>query len=293
MVAAIGSVSVPWTALRLRALQGREAEAAAAIASAIEQAAAGAHTLAIYAHWAAAVLYNGLARYEEAAASARQATSNTFEYWVSVWALPELVEAAARVQDTASARDALERLAETTQPSANDFALGIEARCRALLSEGAIAERLYQDAIERLGRDAATTGARARSPAVRGVAASRAPPPGRPRTAADSAPDVHRHWHGGVRRTRSESSCGRPGRRCASGASRRATSSPRRSGRSLSWPATASPTPRSGRDCSSARAPWSGTWARCSRSSGSAPAGSFPARCQAPSPSWSLAEETR
>ena len=152
VVAAIGSVSVPWTALRLRALQGREAEAAAAIASAIEQAAAGAHTLAIYAHWAAAVLYNGLARYEEAAASARQATSNTFEYWVSVWVLPELVEAAARVQDTASARDALERLAETTQPSANDFALGIEARCRALLSKGAIAERLYQDAIERLGR---------------------------------------------------------------------------------------------------------------------------------------------
>ena len=152
VVAAIGSVSVPWTALRLRALQGREAEAAAAIASAIEQAASGAHTLAIYAHWAAAVLYNGLARYEEAAGSAQQATSNTFEYWVSVWALPELVEAAARVQDTASAREALERLAETTQPSANDFALGIEARCRALVSEGATAERLYQDAIERLGR---------------------------------------------------------------------------------------------------------------------------------------------
>jgi DNA-binding CsgD family transcriptional regulator len=152
VVAAIGSVSVPWTALRLRALQGREAEATAAIASAIEQAAAGAYGLAIYAHWAAAVLYNGLARYEEAAASARQANSNIFEYWVSVWVLPELVEAAARVQDTASARDALERLAETTHPSANDFALGIEARCRALLSTGAIAERLYQDAIERLGR---------------------------------------------------------------------------------------------------------------------------------------------
>jgi DNA-binding CsgD family transcriptional regulator len=152
VAAAIGSVSVPWTALRLRALQGREAEAAAAIASAIEQAAAGAHGLAIYAHWAAAVLYNGLARYEEAAASAREATSNRFEYWVSVWVLPELVEALARGKDTAGARDALERLAETTQPSGNDFALGIEARCRALLSKGAIAERLYQDAIERLGR---------------------------------------------------------------------------------------------------------------------------------------------
>jgi DNA-binding CsgD family transcriptional regulator/tetratricopeptide (TPR) repeat protein len=149
---ATGSVGVPWTALRVRALQGREAEATAAIASAIEQAATGAHGLAIYAHWAAAVLYNGLARYEEAAAAAREAISNRFEYWVSVWVLPELVEALARGRDIAGAREALERLAETTQPSGNDFALGIEARCRALLSNGAIAERLYQDAIERLGR---------------------------------------------------------------------------------------------------------------------------------------------
>ena len=152
VAAATGSPSVPWTALRLRALQGREAEAAAAIASAIGQAEAGARGLAIYAHWAAAVLYNGLARYEEAAASARQATSNTFEYWVSVWVLPELVEAAARVEDIAGASDALERLVATTEPSANDFALGVEARCRALLSNGAIAERLYHEAIERLGR---------------------------------------------------------------------------------------------------------------------------------------------
>ena len=106
--------------LRLRALQGREAEASAAIASTIEQAAAGGQGAAIWAHWAAAVLYNGLARYEEAVAAARQATSNTFELWVSVWALPELVEAAARAGDTELARDALDRLAETTQPCGTD-----------------------------------------------------------------------------------------------------------------------------------------------------------------------------
>jgi DNA-binding CsgD family transcriptional regulator/tetratricopeptide (TPR) repeat protein len=152
IAAATGSVSVPWTALRLRALQGREAETAAAIASAVQQAAAGAENLAIYAHWAAAVLYNGLARYEEASASAREAISNTFEYWVSAWALPELVEAAARIGDTASARDALERLAESTRPCDTDPALGIEARCRALLSRGAAADDLYREAIERLSR---------------------------------------------------------------------------------------------------------------------------------------------
>jgi ATP/maltotriose-dependent transcriptional regulator MalT len=150
--AVTGSPAGPWVALRLRALQGREAEASAAIASAVEQAAAGGQVFATYAHWAAAVLYNGLARYEEAASAARQATSNTFEYWVSVWALPELVEAAARVGDIELARDALECLAETTQPAGTDTALGIEARSRALLSDGENAALLYREAIERFGR---------------------------------------------------------------------------------------------------------------------------------------------
>jgi ATP/maltotriose-dependent transcriptional regulator MalT len=148
VAAATGSHFAPYTLLRLRALQGREAEASAAI----ELAAAGGPSAALYAQWAAAVLYNGLARYEEAAWSARQATSNTFEYWVSMWALPELVEAATRVGDAEAARDALERLAETTQPAGTDIALGIEARCRALLSDEAAADDAYREATGRLSR---------------------------------------------------------------------------------------------------------------------------------------------
>ena len=148
VAAATGSRSAPFTLLRLRALQGRLAEASAAI----EQAAAGGTGVAIYAHWAAAVQYNGLARYEEAAAAARQATSDTFEYWVSAWALPELVEAAMRAGDAGLARDALARLAETTQRAGTEFALGIEARSRALLTSGDRADRQYREAIERLGR---------------------------------------------------------------------------------------------------------------------------------------------
>jgi DNA-binding CsgD family transcriptional regulator/tetratricopeptide (TPR) repeat protein len=153
VAAATGSPIAPYTLLRLRALQGREAEAAALIASAIERAVAGGQEIAAaWANWSAAVLYNGLARYEEAAIAARQATSTAFEPWASMWALPELVEAAARGGDVERARDALERLASTTQPCGTDFALGIEARSRALLSGGAVAERLYREAIERLGR---------------------------------------------------------------------------------------------------------------------------------------------
>jgi ATP/maltotriose-dependent transcriptional regulator MalT len=123
------------------------------IEAAIQQATAGGQGLAVMAaHWAAAVLYNGLARYEEAASAAREVTTNAIDPWQSMFALPELVEAAARVGDTELARDALERLEETTQPARTDLALGIEARCRALLTDGDNADLLYREAIERLGR---------------------------------------------------------------------------------------------------------------------------------------------
>ena len=50
------------------------------------------------------------------------------------------------------ADDALARLAETTQAGGTDFGLGIEARSRALVSEGQAAEGMYREAIDRLGR---------------------------------------------------------------------------------------------------------------------------------------------
>ena len=150
--AATGSHVAPHIALRLLALQGREVEAEALIASTVALAGEGEGIAATQADWAAAVLYNGLGRYEEAAAAARRATSGTYELFGAMWALPELVEAAVRGGDAELARWALRRLAESTQPCGTDFALGIEARCRALLSEGETAEHLYQQAIERLGR---------------------------------------------------------------------------------------------------------------------------------------------
>ena len=151
VAAVTGSRFPPYTLLRLRALQGREGEASAAIASAIEQF-GGQGTTALRAYWAAAVLYNGLARYAEAATAARRATMDALNHWIPTWVLPELVEAAAREGDTGLAREALERLAKTTQPCRTEFALGIEARCRALLSDGAAADALYREAIEWLGR---------------------------------------------------------------------------------------------------------------------------------------------
>jgi ATP/maltotriose-dependent transcriptional regulator MalT len=66
--------------------------------------------------------------------------------------LPELVEAAVRAGDADGARGGLDRLAKTTRPCGTDFALGVEARCRALVSEGKGADELYREAIQRLTR---------------------------------------------------------------------------------------------------------------------------------------------
>ncbi len=54
--------------------------------------------------------------------------------------------------DTELARNGLERLAQRAEPCVTDFALGVEARCGALLRSDETAERLYREAIERLGR---------------------------------------------------------------------------------------------------------------------------------------------
>jgi len=134
-------------------LRGREAEATALAASTIQWAVASGQQFGIRAaQWGLAQLYNGLAKYDAAVAAAQEATSNTYEPWMTAWALPELIEAACRCGQLALAHEALDRLVQSTTPSGTDWALGIEARSRALLSAGDQAEVRYRDAIERLGR---------------------------------------------------------------------------------------------------------------------------------------------
>ena len=100
---------------------------------------------------ARAVLLNGLGRYDDALAPARSAAGRD-ELQVSVWSLPELVEAATRCGQGDVARAALESLADRTQAAGTELALGFEARSRALLAEGDDAERLHREAIERFGQ---------------------------------------------------------------------------------------------------------------------------------------------
>jgi DNA-binding CsgD family transcriptional regulator len=148
---ATGARLAPYAAMMLAAYRGSQAEAAPLIQSTIEQAASEGQGLAvIVANWVAAVLCNGLGRYEEALAAARQASEHKHVY-VSVWALPELIEAAARTGNPRMAGEALDRLTETTRAGGTADGLGIEARSRALLSEGEAAERHHREAIGRLG----------------------------------------------------------------------------------------------------------------------------------------------
>jgi DNA-binding CsgD family transcriptional regulator len=150
---ATGTRIPPFAALTLRSLQGREGEARTLIETTLGQsAAAGQGLAAMAAHWATAVLSNGLARYDEALSAAREVAENGIDPWQPMFALPEMVEAAARVGDIELAGDAFKRLAETTRPAGTDLALGIEARSRALLSDRATADEHFRAAIKHLGR---------------------------------------------------------------------------------------------------------------------------------------------
>jgi DNA-binding CsgD family transcriptional regulator/tetratricopeptide (TPR) repeat protein len=102
-------------------------------------------------HFADALLYNGLGRYAEALAAAQSACEYD-DLGVLAWALTELIEAAARSGEQETATAGLERLVQSTSASGTDWALGIEARSRALVSEESAAEPLYREAVERLGR---------------------------------------------------------------------------------------------------------------------------------------------
>ena len=148
---ATGSAPLGYTSLVLAAWRGQEAQALELIEASREDATERGEGRAItLAEYATAVLYNGLGRYREALAAAQRATEHD-ELGLFGWALIELVEAAARNREPELAAEALERLSERTRLSGTDWALGIEARSRALVDEGQRTEDLYLEATERLG----------------------------------------------------------------------------------------------------------------------------------------------
>jgi DNA-binding CsgD family transcriptional regulator len=141
----------PHGALGIAAFRGHEAEATDLFQAAMDGVTSRGEGRGATSQYAAAVLYNGLGRYDKALAAA-ELVCQYDDIGVLGWSLAELVEAAVRSGQAARASDALQRLTETTRASGTDWAAGIEARSRALLSEGETAENYYREAIERLGR---------------------------------------------------------------------------------------------------------------------------------------------
>jgi DNA-binding CsgD family transcriptional regulator len=153
LMTATGTRFFPYAALMLAGFRGVEAEAAQLIEAAITDARPAGRGHGIQAsHRAQATLYNGLGRYETARAEAQQAADEAPELYSSMWALPELIEAASRSGPTGLAADAIGRLAEATSIGQTDWGQGIYARCRALLADGADAESGYREAVDRLSR---------------------------------------------------------------------------------------------------------------------------------------------
>ncbi|HLQ52929.1 MAG TPA: AAA family ATPase [Streptosporangiaceae bacterium] len=147
-----GIPPIAYTEMMLAAWRGQEGPAAELIEATVREATAGGvGRLVDFASYASSVLYNGLGRH----GAARDAAWRAFErnhLGYGPFVVPELAEAASRTGDVPLVRAALEWLSERTRVTPTEWALGIEARVRALLGEGEAAEKLYRESIARLGR---------------------------------------------------------------------------------------------------------------------------------------------
>jgi DNA-binding CsgD family transcriptional regulator len=150
---AIANPDVPHARLFLAAWRGQEAETLRLTEAGESDATARGEGRTIgVGRYATAVLYNGLARYDDALDAAREATEYPQDLAFFMWGLVELIEAAARSGKAELAAGGLRRLSELTRVSRTDWALGVEAQSRALVSADDVVADLFREAIERLGR---------------------------------------------------------------------------------------------------------------------------------------------
>jgi DNA-binding CsgD family transcriptional regulator len=149
---ATGISSAPYGALILEAWRGKLRETRDLIEATTREAGSRGEGIGIaISEYARAVLCNGMGEYEEALVAACSACEYQ-EVVAENWGLSELVEPATRTGRTDLATEALARLTGKAQATGTDWALGIESRSRALLSEGGSAEDRFRTAIEHLSR---------------------------------------------------------------------------------------------------------------------------------------------
>ncbi len=148
-----GSDLAPYGAVGLAAFHGREAEAAYLIERTRAEVTRRGEGIGLSVlDWAAAVLYNGLGRYDKACSAALRVAARPHDLNPSMWVLAEVIEAAVRAGTPEVAVDTHRRLVSVAQATGTDWALGVASRSGALLAHGSRAEDLYVEAIDRLGR---------------------------------------------------------------------------------------------------------------------------------------------
>ncbi len=147
---ATGAAPLVYAHLLLAAWRGQQEETARLHASSLEGAAGrtDGNEVAL-AHYVLSVLANGRGDYPAAVDAAARACE-AHQPLNGNLALPELVEAAVRADRPERAAAALEQLSARARATGTPWALGTEARCRALTSTGPSAEDHYQEAVERL-----------------------------------------------------------------------------------------------------------------------------------------------
>src|SRR5262249_8693597 len=101
--------------------------------------------------WGSAIRYNGLGRYDEALAAVERVTEDPFVLGLPISLRAEFIEAAVYSGKPEPAPKALAVVAEIAEASGAEWALGAHARVAALCAQGADAEALHREAIERLG----------------------------------------------------------------------------------------------------------------------------------------------
>ena len=108
------------------------------------------------AHWALAVLHIGAGRYQEALAETDFICAQN-ELGYRAQALPLVVEAAVRTGQLEKAQRALADLESRAALSGTPWGLGILARSKALVAEGAEAEKYFQEAISLIEQTSVAT----------------------------------------------------------------------------------------------------------------------------------------
>jgi DNA-binding CsgD family transcriptional regulator/tetratricopeptide (TPR) repeat protein len=146
---ATGSPPVPYSEVLLAAWRGHERDHGALAEEMLADAEARGEGRAItFIEQSSAILHNGLGNHRIALAAAQRACATSDS---TLWVIPELAEAAARIGRPELARDPVERLSELALCIGTEVALGLRARSLALMAESRDAEDLFREAVDRLG----------------------------------------------------------------------------------------------------------------------------------------------